>query len=180
MNPLELFANARQGALSFLEGQQAPARKKFSEVLIFEKALAWGSCVPLVSQLLGTTRVLYGVALFSYASAELINKIAQANLGRHASLANHLALMKGGVAPVFIRAFEHITLGICSASTLWGNIGCIFFETVVRPSLSTVFDQEVTVDPEAITKLSSRIKKHSLCVKLDKAIQELKRLAFSS
>lgn len=180
MNPMDLFATARQGALSFLDGQQAPTRKKFSEVMIFEKVLLVGSCVPIVSQLLGTTRVLYGVALLSYGSAELINKIAQARLSHNASLSDYIALMKGGVTPIFLRAFEHISLGVCSASSLWGNIGCIFYETVVRPSLPHTFSEEVTVDQDALTKLAARVKKHSLFVKLDQSIQELKRLAFSS
>jgi hypothetical protein len=180
MNPTELLTQARAIATSLFDNSQSASRRRFSEVIPFEKAVIWGSCIPVVSQTFAATRVLYGVMLLSFGTAELINKVAVARLNGQSSLQEHLALLKGGVAPIFTRAFEHIALGISCSMSLWGNLSAIFYELVVKPTMPEAFSQEVSVDPEALNKLGARIKRHSLFIKIDQSFRELKQLAFSS
>lgn len=180
MHPLELIAGARQTAIGLFEAASSSTRKKISEVVSFEKALISGSCLPLVSSVIGPSRVFYGSVLFAFASAELINKIATSKLGKEASLSERVALLKGGVAPVFLRSFEHISMGLTASASLWGTITCIFYEMAIKPLLPTIFSQEVTVDPEALNKLSARIQRHSLYLKIERYGQELKQLVFSA
>lgn len=183
MNLISLFEYAKvvpSTVSSFFEVKADSKRIVFSEQFPIDRMFTYGSCIPVVSQAIGTSRIFYGSVVISFALCELINKIAQSKFTSKTTFFEKIQLLKGGVAPLFLRGFEHISMGVATQTSLAGNLSCIFYEFVVKPNLPKQVTQDVSVDPECFSKLFERVKKHSLCKRIEAYMTELNSLLFSA
>lgn len=137
-------------------GTDAKVRKAFSQCLTLDQMLTYGSCVPVISNVVGSFRVLYGLSIAAYGVCEIINSIAEQNLQK--TPVTIAASIRGGGLPC-ITGVEHMIAGYAAQSGLMGNIGCIIYTLLRRNPGDPESKKEVEVDPQALSTLFNRLKK---------------------
>jgi hypothetical protein len=137
-------------------GTDAKVRKAFSECLTLDQMLTYGSCIPVISNVVGSFRVLYGLSIAAYGVCEIINSIAQQNLQK--TPVTIAASIRGGGLP-FMTGLEHMIVGYAAQRGLMGNIGCIIYTLLRRNPGDPESKKEVEVDPQALSTLFNRLKK---------------------
>ena len=178
------FAPAIRLVTSFFEarpqeGPEAalqPQRQPLSTFCPIDCFFTYGSCVPLISNAVGMTRVLYGAVIITLGIAEVINKIAKARFAQDASFFDKLTVLRGGSVPLILKGVEHVSLGISAQMSILGNISCALYELVVKSYLPQALKQEVSVDTHNIQELVDRIKRHSAVRSVQDAFREFTQL----
>ena len=159
----------------------ASSRALFKDAFPLERFLAFGSCIPLVSNSIGVARIFYGTVLLSYALAELTNKIAVASFSKDAPLTEKLVVLKDGVAFSLLKGAVHIVMGLTAQASILGNISCAVYEFALRPYLfPPAFNIEPTVDPKSFEPLMERVKQHSFYLSVQRNVAELGRLVLGT
>ena len=151
-------------------------RQPLISCLSIERFFTFGSCVPLISNAVGVTRILYGAVIITLGVAEVVNKIAKARFAQDASFLDKLVVLKGGSVPLILKGVEHVSLGISAQMSILGNISCALYELVVKSYLPPALKQEVSVDTQSIQELVDRIKRHSVVKSVQDAFREFSQL----
>lgn len=154
-----MTSKLRRSLAPDLSRQDAAARKVFSECFPLDQILTYGSCVPLVSNVVGAFRILYGVLITSYGVCEIINNIARQNFLQKP--VTFMDSIRGGGLPC-IAGLEHIAAGYAAQSGLIGNICCFVYTLLLRNIGDSDSKKEIEIDPNAMTIFWDRIKKHPL------------------